>query len=205
MDLREAKEFLNDKGYELIDEGLMDRVKDTFGLNNNDKIYKFEANTAKVIAKVIEDRKKSWDDIKSSRATDANSNTIKLRYKTNDDEDGWIYIFFSPFKTAGFGKEQTDEQIEKAIKYVANKIDANVSEVEDRYYTIKDKAAKEKLVPVVVKYADITGKKYWKILYPYENALNDYLDKLNTSFRKEFEYEIKNEDALAWNKKHFYI
>lgn len=53
MDLREAKEFLNDKGYELIDEGLMDRVKDTFGLNNSDKIYKFEANTAKVIAKVI--------------------------------------------------------------------------------------------------------------------------------------------------------
>lgn len=85
MDLREAKEFLNDKGYELIDEGLMDRVKDTFGLNNSDKIYKFEANTAKLIAKVIEDRKKSWDDIKSSRATDANSNTIKLRYKTNDD------------------------------------------------------------------------------------------------------------------------
>lgn len=205
MNLREAKEFLNDKGYELIDEGLMDRVKDTFGMNNSDKIYKFEANTTKLIAKVIEDRKKSWDDIKASRATDANSNTIKLRYKTNDDEDGWIYIYFSPFKTASFGKEQTDEDIEKAIKSVASKIDADVSEVEDRYYTIKDKAYKEKLVPVVVKYADITGKKYWKILYPTENALNDYLDKLSESFRKSFEYEIKNEDALAWNKKHFYI
>lgn len=205
MELREAKEFLNNRGYELIDEGLMDRVKDTLKLNAWDKAGKFEENTKNLITKVNKKRIDSMEDVVSMNASNKvlDQGILKSRFKINDDKDEWIHVRISPVITSSYGKEQTDDDVYKALEHYAKELNADVSDLETRYYSVKKIANEDKMVPVIIAYNNVKGKTFWKITYPRENVINDFLDKLEASIKKEFEYEIKDEYALKWNKNRF--
>lgn len=206
MNLKEAKEYLNSQGYELLDEGFLDSIKDTFGATDWHKELKKRDNTGKVMNDLVS--KLDLDPI-SKKASRFSENNILLDFRgKNDDYEsvslGLIRMLPVDVSGAAQQKKIDGEMIDKYLPKLATHYKVDEKEFEDKFYRMQKWCDDHKLTPILVKYTFCkgnSGNPYWTLIYPTEASFKQFMKKFVEQDLTQIESGFKDEELVNKNKK----
>lgn len=206
MNLREAKEYLNSKGYELLDEGFMDSLKDTFGATDWHKELKKRDNTGKVINDLVS--KLDLDPV-SKKASRFSENNVLLDFRGKDDNFesvslGHIRLVAVDMSGAAQQKKIDDKLIDKYLPTLASRYQVDENEFEDKFYRMQKWCNDHKLTPILVKYTFCKGNPgnpRWTLIYPNEASFKQFMEKFVEKDLTQIESAFKDEELVNKNKK----
>lgn len=206
MDLREAKEYLNSKGYELLDEGFMDSLKDTFGATDWHKELKKRDNTGKVMNNLVSQLDLDPISKKESRFSE---NNILLDFRGKDEDYksvslGLIRMLPVDISGAAQQKKIDGEKIDKYLPKLASHYQIDEKEFEDKFYRMQKWCDDRKLTPILVKYTFCkgnSGNPYWTLIYPTEASFKQFMKKFVEQDLTQIESGFKDEELVNKNKK----
>ena len=206
MNLKEAKEYLNSQGYELLDEGFLDSIKDTFGATDWHKELKKRDNTGKVMNDLVS--KLDLDPV-SKKASRFSENNILLdfRGKNEDFESvslGLIRMLPVDVSGAAQQKKIDGEMIDKYLPKLASHYQIDEKEFEDKFYRMQKWCDDHKLTPILVKYIFCkgnSGNPHWTLIYPTEASFKQFMKKFVEQDLTQIESGFKDEELVNKNKK----